>query len=195
MCLCLCSCVQLKYENDISLVPPLLANSGESLVFLNKSVCKDADNKIGFCAKRIKTDEDLVIYVEAQQYPYELALDCADSLGVDQSFTVKEKESFEFTIPSKNYGGLRFFNCTVDIYPLNRPEPIGSFAAFRVMLVDVNYMAMPNINYQGGFTVFGKNAYLTKADNEEYKEKTFVKGSPRLVQVESYIGRKAYAGY
>lgn len=191
----LSGCVNLDYKSDLGFMPSAFGNSPEYLLKLNGTVCKDTDGFIGFCAKRIKSNQDLVINIIPQQYAYTFQLDCTDTVGSDTSFDVLAGVQLNHVIPAIKYQDQEVFNCTVDILPHYGPEPVAAFAAFRIMVVNKDYISLDSIVQQGRYIVMGRHSYLSNVGGKEYKEKPFVVGDETLpVIVQSYSMRFSYRG-
>jgi hypothetical protein len=199
--LLLLGCYDLKYQPDTYFMGSALANSPEFLVKVNGTVCKDADNQIGACYKRISSSQDLQLDILPLDYAYTFHLTCTDTISSDVKKDVLANQPLSITIPSSKYGTVKVFNCVGRVFPLNRREDISAFFEVRVRLVDSQYTKLEDI-YKTKYKdkdvmIFGKYAYKTQTmDNGMWKQLDKVTvGKPHsAVIVESYNMRYSYYG-
>jgi hypothetical protein len=194
------SCVyNLKYLPDLNFLPSAAANSPEYLISLNDKTCKDVDGIVGLCAKRIKRNEDLRINILAQDYSYTYNLQCSNNINFNKQADVPIHQAVEIIIPHDIYAAVNIFNCSIDITPHDRPEPIASFAAFRIVVMDATYMALPEISRYNKYLVLGQHAYKSIVfENDNIKmlnKKTYYETKAEKAVVESYNQRFAYRGF
>lgn len=196
------ACGGIKFEKDLGFVPSAVANSPEVYVLINGAPCKDADGLVGFCAKRLKTDQTFSMKVPAHPYDYLASFDCTDSVqSQPEQLTVLAGLEHTFEIPATNYGDARVFNCSLTIRPLDRPEPIASFVRVSVVLLSADYTRLESPTLQQGALVGGKYSYSIAWEDQSGKWR-YAKTSPVLKApglkraiVESYSARLAYYGF
>lgn len=193
MSIILSGCINLKFEKDLNFMGSAIANSPEFLVNLNNKPCVDTDDMVGYCAKRVKSNQDLVISILPQQYAYNFILDCTDAINSDfKADVLPTNEPFTHTIKAEKYGKATLFNCTVDILPQDRPEPVSAFARFQVVVVDGEYVTLDSVVSQGRYLVLGRHSYYSSVGGKTFKEKTWLKDQDGPVIVESYHMRYSY---
>lgn len=199
--MCACACDEIKYEDDITFIPSAVANSPEFTLYINDKICKDMDDQVGFCAKRIRQDRDLRLAVPARPYAYTLVLDCSNNIQDNEvRYDVPINKPFYYTIYHNIFDNVRVFNCTIDIFPIDRDEPIAAFAAFRAVVIDKQYVSL-NLPHRVDpeITVPGKYAYLTrvyeKNGSHDYKKEPVIETKSDKLWVESYNMRFSYQGF
>lgn len=190
--LLLVSCRPIKFEKDTEFMTSAIANSPEYLIKLNGKICKDTDDMIGLCAKRLRTTEDLKITVLPQQYTYTFRLDCTDYIQSDISFSVPANMGGEYVLSASKFKDYDVFNCTIDIIPQDRLN-VSAFAAFRIYVVDAEYITLDSIVRNKEFLILGRHSYFSNVCGEDKKETTMLKTNCDKAIVESYNMRFNYA--
>ncbi len=196
------SCGGLKYEADTSFKNSSQANSPEFPVSVNGSLCKDMDSKVGLCAKRIDSDEPVLILHPARPYAYVLNVECTPALDfeLDEAHVPKETP-FTVTIPVEKFEQLLDFTCEGEIFPEDRLNKISSFWHVRVVVYDVEYEPRETVyHFQDkgkDRIVMGKYSKHVTVCKEgicrNFKEKTILKEDPSIqAYSESELGRFNY---
>lgn len=192
------ACVGLEYEEDLLVMGSAAAGSPEFPVTVNGKLCRDNDGLPGFCAVRHQRGADFEVRVETLQYDATVEWDCTRAVQpFTETYTVRKGDpAKKLTVGKEMFGLSRVFSCTVKVLPLDRPEPIASFARISVSLVDEKYIALPRPYPSGRGFVFGSNAHYVKykdaAGWHEGKKLTAVKSETvSMAFVESYGARHA----
>ena len=199
MAFAISACNDLEFERDITFINSAMANSPEFYIKLNNVDCKDVEGMIGFCAKRIRSDQDITISALPQQYDYQFMLDCTDYINSDIAFIVPKGTLLIHKLPHIKYEDVNLFNCTVDILPEDRSEPIAAFARFQVVVVDNQYTSLPVVMRYDDYIILGKYAYKSlvfegsKLTN--LNEVTTYETTSNKAIVESYNMRYTYYGF
>lgn len=190
------SCQDLKYKADTSFMSSAEANAPEYYFLLNGKVCKNDEGKVGMCIRSYKRSEGIKITIPEQQYAYTLEFACTTALGDIAPISVPENQKldYQFEIP-KN---ISAFNCSLMIFPIDRPQPIGAFGAFRVFLIDDNYRPLEQvtrIDKNNHFVISaGQYAKFIRFNGKSFKEKVLFKDQDGEFIVESNNMRFAYRG-
>ena len=192
-------CTKLAYESDSGMLNSAQANSYEYLARINGKVCKDIDNLVGLCAKRIKSDEKLIISYDSRPYDYRLQVTCSSSIGYSETFDVLKEKKFQVEIPHQ--GKARAFSCTSEVFPLDREISVSAKTNVTVRTVDANYQPRESIYLLGHnkrqHLIFGAHAKYVTMDGRHKSRKTTmrVKDDPSSAYSESEIMRFNYYGY
>ena len=196
------SCKGLKYQADLGMLPSSSANSYEYLMRVNRSVCKDMDGLVGLCAKRIKSDEKLILSFEARPYAYRLQITCSQRVGFEQSYDVLEDLPMEVEVPHE--GRVRSFSCSAEVFPKDRSESVSAKANVTVRVYDKDYQPRVNVlkveHDDKGYLVFGEAARTVTMQGRHYKRKPVVRVkdddlSKTKAFSESHLMRFNYANY
>lgn len=172
------TCPDKEYANDFSRMISANANSHEFPIRVENDICKDLDDKVGLCTKRIKRNQNLNINFFKLPYSYQLMIDCTNALDVDTEVTVLEQTEYTFLIPKEKYVGIsNSFTCIFKIFPDDRAETVTS-ARVTIVLVDKNYSYREEMYKLKKYLIFGKYALHTVCykDNKYnfYYKKTYI---------------------
>jgi hypothetical protein len=202
--LVLTACTGIKYEADTGYPLPTASGSLESIVYINGVVCKDMDNVVGICSKRLKNDTDLVLDIPPKDYGYNLNIVCSSNIAFEANYDVIKKQGFKVTVPSNNFYDERHFICIGEIRPNDRDFVSHKFEV-RVRVLDAEYVSRNEMmTFDKGrktYLVCGKHArYVSVYQDGEWKFYNkkpvlkFKKGELANVQVisESESGRLNY---
>ncbi len=176
------SCTGITYESDSAYQLPVLSGSLESLVYIDSSPCKDMDNTVGICSKRLVRDRDLVINIPPRNYAYNVNVTCSKSIGFSNNYDVPKKSEFNIKINAGLYGDEKHFICIGAIAPMDRGVVSHKFE-IRVRLVDTDYIKRNAITIfrenNRTFLILGQYAkYVQVFKNDKwkfYKKKTVLK--------------------
>jgi hypothetical protein len=189
------SCTPLVFKKDTQFISSAFANSPELLVYFNSKPCKNGEGEIGLCHNRLYKSSDLEIVLKPISYSYKVVIACSSNIGVEYIADVVPDTEFKYTISKERYSLQRVFNCTVTVFPHDRPYAT-IFAAARFAVVDDKYTPLESIYLSNGVTILGEYSYIVVADGQYYKRKTFFsKQDKKRIIVESYNGRRSYYGY
>lgn len=177
--LILCSCNEIKYQADIGFLNSAQANSFEYFVTINGAPCKDMDNKIGLCAKRIESNAPLKFKIDPKPYGYSFNLRCTKELNSDYSINIAKDQAYEFSIAPEKFATVKSFTCIGEIFPEDRPQEISGNFQVRAIVFDSNYIERELVYTKevkkDTYLVFGKYAKYTFLNGKTYKEQTAIK--------------------
>jgi hypothetical protein len=202
-----CSCVNIPYEDDKGFLNSAQANSFEFLVYANGKVCKDMDDQVGLCSKRIKNNDNLEFKIDPLEYAYRLNVTCTKELNANFTRDYPEKTTIKFSITPAQYQSVKTFVCIGEIFPTDRPDEISFKWQIRVEITDQKYLGREQIFIQKkgkqSYLVLGQNARLSKVSYNgkihSYKNDAIVHipedAKDLKASSESYMGRFNYFGY
>lgn len=192
-----CACKDIKYKPDIGFIPSAQANSPEFLVKINGSVCKDMDNQVGLCSKRISSDKALSFKMDVRPYAYRLNVECSAVINFSLSRDIPSGQSAEFSIEPSQFSEAKSFTCIGEIFPQDREEEVSAFWHARFLVFDKNYQGREEIYPLGADLILGQNAKYTLLNEQKFltkKVKTDLKGVQKAYS-ESESMRFNYYGY
>lgn len=188
------ACTTIKYSDDSGFLVSAQADSPEFPVYLNGKICKDTDGIPGLCTKRLRSNEPLVIRMDARPYSYKLQLACSKDIGVSQSFAVEKDQPFEFTIKPEQFAVMMSFICVGEVMPDDRELPVSAKWKLFASIVDQAYVQRETayITKKGGrnFLIMGQHARSVNVFDEgkwkTYKEKPVIEISGDPAKVIAY---------
>lgn len=187
----------IKYKSDLGFMNSAQANSPEYLVKVDGSVCKDMDNQVGLCAKRVKSDHVISFKMDKRPYSYRLNVKCSSQVDFSLSKDIPEEENFEFSIEASQYSEVTSFTCFGEVFPQDRPQTISAFWHVRFVVFDKNYQAREQIYSMDDRLILGQNAkYSLLNETILVKHKTNTKLAPvKRAYSESEVMRFNFYGY
>lgn len=172
----LSACQSIEYASDAMFFNSAQANSFEYLVRVNGKPCKDMDGRVGLCAKRLSTKENLVFTQDARPYSYQVFIQCSKGL-VDQTFSVGKNKPFSMTIYADQIKE-KSFTCIGEVIPNDRAE-VSALWSVRVMVYDGDYIPRETIYIQAAkgkeALILGRYARFTNIGDQVADKKTAVK--------------------
>lgn len=135
------SCSSLPYKDDDAFLVSAQANSPEFIVYVNGRPCVDADGQSGLCAKRIKSDQDLVVRIDPQDYDYALQVKCSQQLPPIPDVNVLKGKAYEFRITAAAASTVLAYTCRGEVFPADRKPPVSGVFKFHVNILDAKYTA------------------------------------------------------
>lgn len=172
----LASCNSLKYESDIGFLNSAQANSMEYYTLVNGSPCKDMDGKIGLCAKRVNSNQELKFSMDAKPYSYRFNLTCSSAIDSDFSIDIEKEKPFSFLIKPEKFSSVKSFTCIGEVFPHDRNQEVSANWSVRVIVVDSEYQERELIyktkEKEKEFLVLGKHALYSNLNGKIYKKKT-----------------------
>lgn len=198
--LCFASCKQLKYVADMQFNPSAYANSPEYPVQINGKWCVDGSGMGGFCVVRQPEEKDMLIRIQPQLYGYRIRVQCSSLTGIDVTYDILPQKEFTMTISKEKFKEFNVISCVGNIYPSDRPEPIGAMFELRARVIRNDYTPKTNIYWKEGYQVFGSDSYISTfyLDDQwtQKKEATVIKTEKPLFGIsESYKMRFSYYGF
>lgn len=193
-----CSCQSIKYEDDLGFLNSAQAGNPEFLVKVNRKPCIDMDKKVGLCAKRIRSNETIVLSHEARPYSYMFELTCTKSIDSNQTINVDVNEPLEITILPQAFNHKTQFTCVGEVFPDDR-KLVSSKWHIRFVLVDEKFREREAIYLKKKtgkeHVVFGKYALFSTMGGKTLKKKTAQKYTGGPVYSESRLMRFNYYGF
>lgn len=192
------SCTGMKYQNDIGFLNSAQANSMEYFVRINDKPCVDMDEKVGLCAKRVKTNENLVFKMMAREYGYRFNLKCSSDIDSNLSVDIKKETPYSFQIDAEKFSHTRSFTCIGEVFPHDRKQEISASWHVRVLTVDKDYTErekVQEIKSKGKtYLVMGKHARYVHHDGKIEKKKPVIEKGSGFAFSESEMMRFNYYG-
>lgn len=143
--LVLVACSSLPYQDDKAFAVSAQANSPEFPVYVGGAICKDMDGNPGMCSKKITSSEGLILHIDAQNYPYNVAIQCTNPITVPGA-SVPSGAPFDLTLHPEQMQGLVTFICRGEVFPQDRPQPLSASFEVRVNVSDSAYVPREGIN-------------------------------------------------
>jgi hypothetical protein len=192
-----CSCKPIKYTSDFGFLPSAQANSPEFLVKINGKYCKDMDGRIGLCAKRVRSNEKIILVLDARPYSYRLNVNCSSLVDFNLSVDVAQNAAFSFEIHPDSFQEVKSFTCIGEVFPQDRPQEVSAFWHSRFVVFDKEYQERESIYSDGEHLVLGQNARFSLLNEEKaVSKKTRVKAAGiNKAYSESETMRFNYWGY
>lgn len=178
--LLLSGCNSLKYESDIGFLNSAQANSMEYYAKINGTPCRDMDGIVGLCTKRLASNQELKIEMDARDYAYRFNLQCTSTLGVDFSQDVLAGKAFSFAISPEKFRDVRSFTCIGEVFPQDRDQEVSANWSVRVVVYDSQYQPREIVYVYENHLIFGKHARYITADGKRYSKKTSLKGADQI---------------
>lgn len=174
-----CSCRSIKYKPDLGFMNSAQANSMEYYVRINDKICKDMDNKVGLCAKRIASNKKLTFSFDVRPYSYTLTLRCTGAIDSDFSIDIAKGSLYSFSIIPEKFSHVKTFTCIGEIFPHDRDQQISATFHVRVVVFDGKYvereLVYTKMKRKSKFIVFGSHAKYVTYNNKHYKNKPSIK--------------------
>lgn len=174
------SCSSINYKPDTGFLNSAQANSLEYLVRVNGTICKDMDNNIGLCAKKLASDEKLNFSMDARGYAYRFNLRCTRAIDSDFSIDVERDQPLKFSIEPLRFHEVKSFTCIGEIFPHDRDQEISANWSLRVVVYDENYLPREIIYRRGDHIVFGQHARYVNLNGKRYKKKPVIKFKEKI---------------
>jgi len=191
------ACQAIPYKSDLGVLPPVLANSPEFLVYVNGKTCRDSGGEIGFCSFRVTNDQSVVISSIEQQFAYNVDFQVSANLpaSLNKTYVVPAGKAFSITIKPTDYAGESVFNFTFDIAPIDAATNVGSFATGRVIITDSKYIPMQKPIRSGKYLYLGESAHYStiwEPKGKYLKDETALETPATAAIVMGESGRFAY---
>lgn len=183
-----CSCVPIKYEDDLTFISSGYAGNAEAFARINQKSCVSGEGQIGVCYRSIKKNLDLDFKLLKQSYDYRFRFTCSKNIRATYQespgspIDVLKENEFTFKIDKGEYLDADEFICRGRIFPMDRPDDVSSFFEVRVLLINPEYQMRENsyvtTKDKKKYLVLGKQAYLSKifidGKWQGFKEKTAI---------------------
>jgi len=134
------ACTSIPFKQDLGFLVSAQANSPEFPVWIGGKLCADLDGQPGMCAKRVRSNDDLVIRFDPQQYVYSVTVTCSSGIPRPPGATVPANTSHLITIPAADFATFRNFTCIGEVAPQDRAPPISSMFRISIVVMDERYL-------------------------------------------------------
>lgn len=182
-----CACNPIKYEADLGFLNSAQANSFEYFVRINGTPCKDMDNKIGLCAKRVESNQSLKFEIDSKPYSYTLSVRCTKELNSDFSVNVAKEVPYSFTIKPESFATVKSFTCIGEVFPEDRDQEISANFQVRAIVVDSNYVEREIVTTtkvkKDTYLIFGKHSRYVFLNGKFYNKQPMIKIDPNAVNI------------
>lgn len=132
--LSLSACSNLPYQDDTGLLNSSQADSPEFPIYIDGHLCKDSLGNPGVCNKRIEFKDSVEFHIDPQPYAYDLKISCDSEITAPPSVSVPKNSALDFELQPPY--ALNNFTCFGDVFPQDRPQPLGSKWEIRLTLKD-----------------------------------------------------------
>lgn len=196
----LVTCSALPYEADIGFLNSAQANSMEWALQVDGAVCRDMDNRVGACTKRIRSNHSPTLRHDPRPYAYAIQVRCTSATGIRFEDHVLADQEWVYRPPVQAFSDLRSFTCQGEIFPNDRENSLSAMWQVRFIVQDADYQARERIYERDGHLVVGKYAKYTTVCTrdrgcESHKEATVVEHpGAAFVYSESELMRINYYG-